>query len=208
MEYRKLPHGGEEISVLGMGSSSIGMAGDREIEAAVKMALENGINFFDMASADAEPFLAYGRAIGGLRDKVYFQIHFGADYQSGKYGWTTELDAIKRSVDWQLNALRTDYIDFGFLHCLDEETDLRAVLDGGVLDYIQSLRREGVVRRIGLSSHTPRVVNQVLDLGVIDLLMFSINPAMTITMGTMPSVARRSVCPSIAGAKRRAWASR
>lgn len=176
MEYRKLPHGGEEISVLGMGSSSIGMAGDREIEATVKMALENGINFFDMASADAEPFPAYGRAIGGLRDKVHFQIHFGADYQSGKYGWTTELDAIKRSVDWQLNALRTDYIDFGFLHCLDEETDLRAVLDGGVLDYIQSLRREGVVRRIGLSSHTPRVVNQVLDLGVIDLLMFSINP--------------------------------
>ncbi len=176
MEYRKLPHGEEQISVIGIGSSSIGMAGEKEIEATMAMALEEGVNFFDMASADAAPFAAYGRAMAGARDKVYFQIHFGADYRSGKYGWTTRLDTIKRSVDWQLKALGTDYIDFGFLHCLDEAADLKKVVDGGVLDYIRQLQRQGVVRHIGLSSHTPSVVNQVLDMGVIDLLMFSINP--------------------------------
>ena len=42
--------------------------------------------------------------------------------------------------------------------------------------YIQQLQREGVVRHIGLSSHTPELAHQVLDLDVIDLLMFSINP--------------------------------
>ena len=31
MEYRKLPHGGEKISVLGLGSSSIGGSGEKEI---------------------------------------------------------------------------------------------------------------------------------------------------------------------------------
>ena len=176
MEYRKLPHGEEQISILGLGTSSIGKAGEKEIQATVELALERGINFFDMASADAAPFPAYGRAIAGVRDRVYFQLHFGADYQSGAYGWTTELDAIKRSVSWQLEALNTDYIDFGFLHCLDEEADLRQVVDGGVLDYVQQLQREGVVRHIGLSSHTPLVANQALDLGILDLLMFSINP--------------------------------
>ena len=176
MEYRRLPHGEERISILGLGTSSIGMAGEKEIRATVELALERGINFFDMASADAAPFPAYGRAIAGVRDRVYFQLHFGADYQSGAYGWTTELDAIKRSVSWQLEALNTDYIDFGFLHCLDEEADLRQVVDGGVLDYVQQLQREGVVRHIGLSSHTPLVANQALDLGILDLLMFSINP--------------------------------
>ena len=176
MEYRKLPHGEEQISILGLGTSSIGKAGEKEIQATVELALERGINFFDMASADAAPFPAYGRAIAGVRDRVYFQLHFGADYQSGAYGWTTELDAIKRSVAWQLEALNTDYIDFGFLHCLDEEADLRQVVDGGVLDYVQQLQREGVVRHIGLSSHTPLVANQALDLGILDLLMFSINP--------------------------------
>lgn len=54
MEYRKLPHGTEEISVLGLGTSSIGMTGEREIEETMTLALEHGINYFDMASADAE----------------------------------------------------------------------------------------------------------------------------------------------------------
>ena len=176
MEYRRLPHGEEQISVLGLGTSSIGMAGEREIRATVELALEAGVNYFDMASADAAPFPAYGAAMAGVRDRVRFQIHFGADYQGGTYGWTTDLDTIRRSVDWQMKALQTDYIDFGFLHCLDEESDLRAAVDGGTLDYLLQLRRQGVVRHIGLSSHTPRVVNQVLDMGVLDMLMFSVNP--------------------------------
>lgn len=178
MEYRKLPHGEEQISILGIGTSSIGQAKEAEIEAAVSLALEQGINCFDLASADASPFPAFGQAIAaaGMRKKVYFQVHFGADYSSGQYGWTTELDAIKRSVDWQLRMLQTDYIDFGFLHCIDEPGDLRKTLNGGTLDYIRQLKQEGVVRHIGLSSHTPGLVNQVLDLGVLDMLMFSINP--------------------------------
>lgn len=177
MEYRKLPHGTEQISVLGLGTSSIGMAGDQEIEATMTMALENDVTYFDMASADAAPFPAFGRALAGQRKSVYFQIHFGANYQGGKYGWTTDLDTIKRSVDWQLTSLRTDYIDFGFLHCIDEESDLHHALQGGVLDYILQLKREGVVRHIGLSSHTPRIVHLALDAGILDMLMFSINPA-------------------------------
>ena len=98
MQYRKLPHGEEQISIIGLGTSSIGMAGDQEIEATVELAMDSGVNFFDMASADAAPFPAYGRAMAGARDKIYFQIHFGADYHSGKYGWTTDLDTIKRSI--------------------------------------------------------------------------------------------------------------
>lgn len=177
MEYRKLPHGGEKISILGLGNSSMGAAGEKEIEATVALAVENGINYFDMAAGDAVPFPAYGRALSGCREKVYFQIHFGADYRSGKYGWTLNLEEIKRSVDWQLKALRTDYIDFGFIHCIDEEADLEKTLSGGTVPYLQQLKKEGVVRHIGLSSHTPSVVMKMLDTGLLDMLMFSINPA-------------------------------
>ena len=177
MEYRKLPHGSEQISVLGFGTSSIGMAGEKETEATMAMALEAGVNYFDMASADAVPFGAFGRAMAGQREKVYFRIHFGADYQSGAYGWTTDLDTIKRSVDWQLKELKTDYIDFGFLHCIDEKADMEHALKGGTLDYIRQLKKDGVVRHIGLSSHTPEVVHMALDAGILDMLMFSINPS-------------------------------
>ena len=176
MEYRKLPHGEEQISILGLGTSSIGMAGEKEIQATVELALERGINFFDMASANAAPFPVYGRVMESKRNEVFFQIHFGADYADGQYGWTTDLETIKRSIDWQLKSLKTDYIDFGFLHCIDEESDLQHVLNTGVLDYIQQLQRQGVVRHLGLSSHTPRMIHRVLDFGVLDLVMFSINP--------------------------------
>ena len=177
MEYRCLPLGGERICVLGLVTCSVVMAGDNEIEATMAMALENGMNYFDMASADAAPFPAFGKALGGMRKEVFFQIHFGADYKTGKYGWTTSLESIRRSVDWQLNALKTDYIDFGFLHCIDEEADLKYALGGGILDYIRQLKKQGTVRHIGLSTHTPGIAHKALDAGILDMLMFSINPA-------------------------------
>lgn len=176
MKYRKLPHGEEAISIIGLGTSSIQEAGEQEIEETIQYALERGINYFDMASAEAKPFAAFGRALAGNRDKAYFQIHFGADYTTGTYGWTTNLDTIKRSIEWQLNALQTDYIDFGFIHCLDEAADLHKVEKTGVIRYLQDLQNQGVVRHIGLSSHTPSVAGLVLDMGILDMLMFSINP--------------------------------
>lgn len=177
MEYRTLPHGGEKISILGLGNSSLGASGKTEAERTVAMALENGVNYFDMAASDAAPFPVFGRAVAGCREKVYFQIHFGADYRTGKYGWTLNLDQIKRSVDWQLQQLQTDYIDFGFIHCIDETADLDRVLSGGTLSYIQELQKQGVVRHLGLSSHTPEVVQKLLDQVKLDMLMFSLNPA-------------------------------
>lgn len=184
MEYRKLPRGEERISILGLGTSSIQAASEKEIEETVVSALDRGVNFFDMASAEAKPFAAYGRALKGRRKEAYLQIHFGANYETGTYGWTTNLDTIKRSIDWQLKALQTDYMDFGFIHCIDEESDLRKVSESGVLDLIQDMKAQGIVRHIGLSSHTPRLADQVLDLKIIDLLMFSINPGYDYRHGT------------------------
>ena len=177
MEYRILPHGGEKIGVIGMGSSVVGAQKEADIIQTVRAAFDLGVNYFDMAGGHAAIFAAYGKALEGIRDKVYLQIHFGADYTSGEYGWTAELAEVKRSVAWQLEQLRTDYIDVGFLHCLDEESDLTAYQEGGVLDYVRALQKQGAIRHIGLSSHTPALVNKVLDMGIVDVVMFSINPA-------------------------------
>ena len=176
MEYRKLPAGQEQISVLGLGTSSLGQAGEKEAQATIEMAVEQGVNYFDLAAADAVPFPAFGNAMKGQRENVYFQVHFGADYHTGTYGWTLDLDQIKASVDWQLKNLKTDYIDFGFIHCIDEEADLKKAVGSGILEHIKELKKQGVVRHIGLSSHSPATAELVLDMGIIDMLMFSINP--------------------------------
>lgn len=141
MQYRKLPKGAERISVLGIGTSSIQASSEKEIEEIMDAAIESGINFFDMASSEAKPFAAYGRGIKDRRDKVYFQIHFGANYETGTYGWTTNPDTVKRSVDWQMKALQTDYIDFGFIHCIDEPADLQSIEKAGIIRYIEELKK-------------------------------------------------------------------
>ena len=42
---------------------------------------------------------------------------------------------------------------------------------------ILKLKDEGVVRHVGLSSHTPSVIQRIMDEAEIDMLMFSVNPA-------------------------------
>lgn len=52
MEYRQLPHGSknETLSVLGLGMGGIQGSSSGEIEAVIRKAVENGINFFDLCA--------------------------------------------------------------------------------------------------------------------------------------------------------------
>ena len=50
MEYRKLPHGEEQISVLGLGMGGIQKSSDAEIEQVIRKAIAHGINFFDLCA--------------------------------------------------------------------------------------------------------------------------------------------------------------
>ena len=177
MEYRIHPRTGDKISVIGIGTGPIFETTEREAAAALTYACEQGVNYLDFATAGARTFPYAGAALADLRKELLYQIHFGADYTSGEYGWSLDLDTVKRQVDWQLRELKTDYIDFGMIHCLDEEKDWRAYQENGVLDYLLELKRAGVVRHIGLSSHTPALAGRILDTGLVEQLMFSINPA-------------------------------
>lgn len=179
MEYRQLPHGDEreKFSVLGLGMAGIGKAPPAEIEAVVRKAIASGINFFDLCTAGAA-YAPVGRAIRDCRERVFLQVHFGAVYdENGEYGWCRDFETIRKTFLWELEQLGTDYVDFGFLHCVDEDEDFDTLVRIGVLDYLKELKARGIVRHIGFSSHTPAVANRILDTGLIDMMMFSINPA-------------------------------
>lgn len=179
MEYRQLPRGkeNEKFSVLGLGMGGIQYTPAAEIEAIITKAIDNGINFFDLCAGGAvyEPF---GKAIKGKREKVFLQVHFGAVYdENGEYGWCRDFETIKKTFLWELETLGTDYVDFGFLHCVDEEDDFEKLIEIGLVDYLKELKKKGIVKHIGFSSHTPKVANKIIDTGIIDMMMFSINPA-------------------------------
>lgn len=177
MEYRTLPRTGDEIGIIGMGTSSNGAAGAEETRRTVELALDSGVNYFDLAAADGLTFGAFGEALNGRREEAMLQMHFGADYATGEYGRVYGLESVKRSIAWQLGKIGTDYIDFGFIHCIDDSGALKSECDDGIVDYILRLKEEGTVRHIGISTHTPSVANDALDSGIVDMIMFSINPA-------------------------------
>lgn len=176
MEYRINRKTGDKISVLGMGTSYISEASERDAVETLSFAHENGINYADLATAGANTFGYYGKAFAGCRQDMYYQVHFGANYESGEYGWTTNLDKVKSQVDWMLGELKTDYVDYGFIHCLDSSSDWQEYQENGVLNYLLEMHKQGVVRHIGLSTHTPEVANLVLDSGLVEQMMFSVNP--------------------------------
>ena len=176
MQYRTLPHGGEKISVIGLGTSVVGEVSEKNVTETVDFALAQGINYIDLAGSHASIFAGIGKALQGRRKDVMVQLHFGADYTSGEYGWNMTLDGVKRSVDWQLTKLGTDYIDFGFMHCIDELADLEQYEKRGILQFLLDRKADGVVKHLGLSTHAPVLANKVLDMGLIDMLMFPINP--------------------------------
>lgn len=178
MEYRKLPHGDENIGVLGIGMGCLENTPDDEIVAIVTKAIEHGVNYFDMCAGGANVYKPFGEAIRPCRDKVYFPIHFGAVYnEKGAYGWTRDADKIKSTFDWEMKTLDTDYADFGFLHCVDQIEDYEELKASGIVDFMRGLKDQGVLRHLGFSSHTVPVAERLLDDGFGDMILFSINAA-------------------------------
>ena len=150
MEYRINKKTGDKISEIGFGSAYICEAGLDEAVRTLRRAYEGGINYYDMATSDGRSFKMYKEAFSAVRKNIMYQIHFGADYSRGTYGWSLNLDTIKKSIDKQLTDLDTDYIDYGFIHCQDEFSDWETYQKNKVYDYILKLKEEGIVKHIGL----------------------------------------------------------
>ena len=177
MKYRINRRTGDRISEIGLGSAYLCDADMDEAVRALRAAYDGGINYFDLGAGNGRAFSMWREALGDVRKNVLYQVHFGADYSKGEYGWTLELETIKRSVDWMLKELGTDTIDYGMIHCQDEFSDWETYRKNGVYDFLRRMKERGVVRHIGLSSHTPAVIERILDEAPVDMLLFSINPA-------------------------------
>lgn len=176
MEYRINQRTGDAFSIIGIGTAYLGDQTEEDAIAILHEARRLGINVMDLAAGNRRAIEYAGKAFKDCRDDMIYQVHFGANYDKGVYGWTTSLPKVREQVTWMLEALQTDCINYGFIHCLDEMKDFEQYKNNGVLDYLLEMKEKGVVRHIGLSTHTPQLAHAVLDLGIVDQIMFSINP--------------------------------
>lgn len=176
MNYRTLGRTGLSVSVIGLGCE--GFIGKTEEQVRVQMdfAISHGINFIDMYSSNPELRDNIGKALAGRRKQFIIQGHLCAAWENGQYLRTRDLDKTVIAFEDQLRRLQTDYLDIGMIHYIDDEKDFHRVFDGPIMQQALRWKQEGKIRHIGMSSHNPRVALLAVESGLVDVLMFSINP--------------------------------
>lgn len=162
---------------IGLGGEWLNGLSAQETIAIFDTALSQGINFVDIFMPQAPTRDHIGAAISNRREKFILQGHLCTVYEDGQYERTRDIHKTKASFEDLLQRLHTDYIDIGMIHYVDSEEDFAAVFDTEIIGYAQTLKTQGVIRHIGLSSHNPYIALKAVETGLIDVLMFSINPA-------------------------------
>lgn len=177
MNYRTLGRTGLTVSEIGLGSEAFV---NQSVEYGVELidaALTAGVNYFDLYNP--EPYVrdAFGKAMARRREKFVMQAHLCSAWIDGQYKRTRKMDEVKPAFADLLTRLGTDYIDVGMIHYVDEQKDFDEVFHGPVIEFAKEQKAQGKIKHIGMSTHNPRVAIQAVKTGLIDVIMFSINPA-------------------------------
>jgi predicted aldo/keto reductase-like oxidoreductase len=140
-------------------------------------AFAHGINFIDMYTSNPDFREQLGRWVKDKRERFVLQSHLCTVWENGQYLRTRDFDKVKSGFELMMRQLDTGYLDVGMIHYVDAETDYDMVFGGPIVEYAQALKREGRIRHVGVSSHNPRLALKMVQTGLVDVLLFSINPA-------------------------------
>ena len=155
MESITLGRGGPEVSRVGLGlmgmSGIYGPADDAESTATIRAALDAGITLLDTGDfygmGHNEMLLA--SALRGVpRDSVFIQVKFGGQRDpAGRFiGHDASPAAVKTSLAYSLQRLRTDYVDLYQPARLDPRVPIEDTV-GAIAEMVAA----GYVRYVGLS---------------------------------------------------------
>jgi predicted aldo/keto reductase-like oxidoreductase len=166
VDKRRLGKTEQMTSLLIFGSFALFRIKQKDADAAIEMALENGINQVDVSPlyGDAEKHLG-----------SYFKRHGKQFFLSCKTAERTKAGAwegLKKSLE----TLHIDQFDIFQLHGVDEINILKKVLGpGGAMEAILEAKEQGLIRFIGITGHNPPLHNQALQLFDFDTVMFPLN---------------------------------
>ena len=177
MIYRKLGKTGLNAGVIGLGTEHLDGRPYEAVEEVIHAAAAAGINMMDLFMPGEEVRRFIGRALKGKRQDFMIQGAIGSVDLQQQYDISRDLDTCKRYFDDLLKALDTDYIDFGMFFFMDSQEALEMVLQNGIAAYAQELKQQGLIRHIGATSHNPLIARKMAEMGLIETLMFSVNPA-------------------------------
>jgi hypothetical protein len=156
MPSRTLGKTGLKVAPVGFG---VGFTPDPSV---IARALDMGINYYDTARSygggASERLL--GTAIKGKREQVVLVSKTDAK---------TKADVL-RDMDLSLQTLGTDRTDVYLLH----GRDTAAAISDEVVEALDSVKKQGKTRFIGVSTHDPNtIVDHVLKSGKMDVLLMT-----------------------------------
>jgi L-galactose dehydrogenase len=173
MEYRKLGKTGWNVSVIGYGAAPLGgvygKLNEKEGIRSVHTAIDLGINFVDTApyygATASETVL--GKALKGIpRAEYYLSTKIGR-YGLADFGFSAE--RVARSVDESLSRLKVAHIDLIICHDIEFASIHQVVNE--TIPALQKVKRQGKVRKIGVSGLPLRIFPKVLDQTSLDVIL-------------------------------------
>jgi aryl-alcohol dehydrogenase-like predicted oxidoreductase len=165
MQQRKLGNAGPQVSAIGLGCMSIGIAdvytssvkSDEKAIELIHRALGLGINFLDTANIYGDSEIKVGKAIRGRRDEVVLATKFGIVATSSiqDRGVDGSPENVRRACDKSLERLGVDHIDLYYLHRVDPNVPIEETV-GAMAELVHA----GKVRHLGLSEAAPETVRR------------------------------------------------
>lgn len=179
MRMRPLGKTGLQVSELGFGSlfaSSLG-PGFEQSRAAVRAAVEFGINYFDTAPAYANSEEVLGAILKDIQAPLIVSTKLGGRPQPFDPRNAAQL---RQSTEESLRLLHRDVIDVLFIHEPDRPlqyawwTDPEAVA-GPVLEVLDDLKRRGLIRFTGVGGTTVAEMSHLVRSSRFDVVLTAFN---------------------------------
>lgn len=175
MRMRLIERCGLAVSEIGLGCEGF-LEKEMDLDQILEIASKHGVNMIDLYSPDPDMRTRLGIALKKRKEHFLIQGHLCSVWKNGQYQRTRDLQEVKAGFLEMKRLLQRDYLDIGMIHYVDALEDWQTVVDHGILEYAAELKKDGQIKAIGLSSHNPVVALQAIETGLIDVLMFSINP--------------------------------
>lgn len=183
MQYRTLGRTGLRVSEIALGCEGLVLQDDAFAEGLFRAALDAGVNCMDLYSPNPDVQRRVGRAIRAQRADFVLQGHLCAIWQDGQYKATRDPQEVETAFEAMLRNLDTPYVDIGMIHYVDSPALWRQIAEGSVMAYARAQQAAGRIRYLGVSSHNPEAALAAVESGLVDVLMFSVNPCYDLLPG-------------------------
>jgi aryl-alcohol dehydrogenase-like predicted oxidoreductase len=165
-----------ELALGGLFVSSYG--GEYEqAKAAIDRALELGVNYVDTAPGYGNSEEVLGKALEGVKVPYVLSTKLGGRPQPFK---PQDKDGLMKSVEESLRLLKRDHIDILMIHEPDRPGQYNwwadpVHFDGPVMDVLADLKRQGIIRFIGLGGTTVYELPHIINTGRFDVVLTAFN---------------------------------